>query len=76
MDRNAIIQEILSLSSADRAFIADILSASLANEFPPQLSPSEQREMLRRVEMFEKHPETFESWQSLKSKLAERRKLN
>lgn len=74
MDRDTIIREILSLPTAERAFIVDLISASFADGLPPQLNPADHREMLHRIEMYEKHPETFESWDSVKGKLAERRK--
>jgi hypothetical protein len=76
MDRDAIIREVLSLSAADREYVVDILAVSLVDGLPPQLGLLEQREMLRRIEMFEEHPGTFVSWESVKARLAERRKSN
>ena len=73
MDRDAIIREILSLSAEDRTHVADVISASLAADLPPQLSPNDLRGVLRRLEAFDAHPETFLSWEQVKSRLAEQR---
>ena len=72
MDRDAIIREVLSLPAADRQFVANVIAASLAGGSP--LTPADRNELLRRIKMYEEHPETFETWESVKAKLAERRK--
>jgi hypothetical protein len=73
MVRKDLIQEILELGSSDREYIRDVVMASLADDLPAQLSPNDQREVLRRLEVFEKHPESFVSWDQVKQRLAEQR---
>jgi putative addiction module component (TIGR02574 family) len=73
MVRNELIQEILQLDSADREFIRDLVSASLTDDLPPQLSPDDQAEMLRRIEQYDKDPSKFESWEQVKERLAQQR---
>jgi hypothetical protein len=73
MVRNDLIQEILGLNSADRAYIRDVVMASLSDDLPAQLSPDDQKELLRRIDVFEKHPESFYSWEQVKTKLADQR---
>jgi putative addiction module component (TIGR02574 family) len=72
MVKKELLEQILALPPSDRQYIADLL-ASFEDNLPPQLGPEEQQEMLRRVEEFEKHPETFLSWEQVKEKLAQQR---
>ena len=73
MVRNDLIQEILKLASSDREYIRDVVMASLSDDLPAQLSPDDQREVLRRLEAFDNHPETFLSWEQVQCRLAEQR---
>ena len=73
MVRNDLIQEILRLDSTDREYVRDVVMASLSDELPAQLSPEDQREILRRIEAYERHPETFQSWEQVQAQLAEHR---
>ena len=73
MVRSELIQEILTLGTTDRELIRDVVLASLTDDLPPQLSPADQQEIMRRVEIYDKRRETFLSWDQVKAKLAEQR---
>ena len=73
MVRNELIQEILTLDTSERELIRDVVLASLSDDLPAQLSPNDQAEILRRMENFDKNPESFLSWEQVKAKLAEQR---
>jgi hypothetical protein len=73
MVRNDLIREILGLDSTDREYIRDVVMASLSDDLPAQLSPDDQKVLLQRIDAFEKHPETFWTWEQVKAKLAEQR---
>ena len=73
MVKNELLQQILALPVEDREHIVDVVLASISEELPPQLSPADQAEILRRAEQFDKHPETFLSWDQVKEKLARQR---
>jgi len=73
MVKNELLEQILALPSADREQLVDVVLASLSDELPPQLGPEDQKEMLRRAEAFERHPETFVSWEEVKELLAKQR---
>jgi len=72
MVKKELLDQILALSAEDRRFVANLLE-SLDDDLPPQLSPADQKEILRRVEEAEKHPERLLSWEQVKEKLAEQR---
>jgi putative addiction module component (TIGR02574 family) len=73
MVRNDLIQEILKLDSTDREYVRDVVMASLSDELPAQLSPADQQEVLRRLEAYEKHPDTFQTWEQVQTQLAAQR---
>jgi putative addiction module component (TIGR02574 family) len=73
MVKNDLLQQILSLSARDRERIVDVVQASLAHDLPPQLSESEQKELLRRVSLYRKHPERLLTVKQVKARLAKQR---
>jgi hypothetical protein len=50
-----------------------MIAASLANDLPTELSSCDPREVFRRLEEFDSHPENFQSWEQVKSRLAQQR---
>jgi len=73
MVRNELIEEILKLDTADREYIRDVVLASLTDDLPPQLSPEDQKEILRRIEEYDTDPSKFVSWEEVKAQLAQQR---
>jgi putative addiction module component (TIGR02574 family) len=73
MGKQELIDEIMKLDVADREHIYGVLSVSLADELSPQLSAEDQQEILRRVERFDKNPETFIPWDQVKANLKAQR---
>lgn len=73
MKRNELIEEILQLDDVDRRYISDVVMASLGGDDEPQLTAEEQATILRRLEAYRSHPETFLSWDELKAKLHQHR---
>ncbi|HVX87189.1 MAG TPA: addiction module protein [Phycisphaerae bacterium] len=73
MIENDLIERILSLPADDRELVVDVVLASLSKDSPPQLTPEEQAELLRRAEAFRQHPESFIPWEQVKEELAKQR---
>jgi len=73
MVRNELVQQILALTTTDREYIRDVVLASLSDELPPQLSPADQKKLLRRIDSYHKNPASFLSWKKVKTQLAKQR---
>ena len=73
MVKNELISEILKLDASDREYVLDVVTASLSDDLPPQLSPDDQKEILRRIEEFDRNPEAFIPWSEIKARLAAQR---
>jgi len=73
MVRNELIEEILSMPSADRQYVRDVVLASLANDLPSQLSAAERKKVMRRLAAYDKNPSTYLTWKQMKKQLGEQR---
>jgi putative addiction module component (TIGR02574 family) len=72
MVRKELIEQILSLDTADREYVRDVLLASLTDE-SPELTSEDQQEILRRIDAYQKKPDSFVSWEHVKAQLAKER---
>jgi putative addiction module component (TIGR02574 family) len=73
MVRNELIEEILRLDASDREYVRDVVMASLTEDLPPQLSPAEQQEVVRRVQAYDANPQSYLTWEHVKGQLAAQR---
>lgn len=68
-----LMEKILSLPADDREQLVDVVLASLSKDAPPQLTPAEQAELLRKAEAFRQNPDSFVPWEQVKERLAKQR---
>jgi hypothetical protein len=76
MVNNDLLRKILDLSPEDREHVQNVISTSLSDGYPPQLSPAEVGMLLERIEKYDKNPDALIPWSTVKSRLAEQRAKN
>jgi Putative addiction module component len=73
-NREEIVQQALTLSLEDRAYVADVIEQSLGNgEFAtPEIGAAWMAEIERRAQAFERGETTAEDWRTVISRLRSR----
>lgn len=73
MVSNELLQKILNLDEPDREYVRNLITASLSDGLPPQLSPDDIQMLMQRIEKYDQNPDALVPWQQVKARLAEQR---